>query len=228
MATYNAAKVDYDAKMIHADYTGKIAQGGDGEALAQAVAAERVKVDTAEQAVDAAILAEVAARGALAAEVLNCAGLEAALQVALAECESQQYKAFRTSFQEATDARQADLDKIKELMDKREKAAAGMKAGSGLAGARCERPRSNGDKRGRNKCEAELCCGAATKLIGQTEVTIETCQKADATKYSYQPPSSPMGLAMPATEDWDFACIGGAQRVLAAAAAAAAAGLMMQ
>ena len=113
-------------------------------------------------------------------------------------------------------------------MEKREKEGAAKKPGSGKAGARCERPRSNGDQRARTACAEELCCGAATKIIGQTEVTIETCQKADATKYSYQPPRAAMGLAMPSTEQWDFVCIGGATRVLAAAAAAAAAGLMMQ
>lgn len=153
---------------------------------------------------------------------------EIALQTALAACETAQYAKFRKTFQDATTDRTTNLGKIKTLMEKRETAAAAMKPGSGKAGARCERPRSNGDAKTRNICEAELCCGAATKLIGQTEVTIETCQKADATKYAYQPPRSAMGLAMPATEDWDFACIAGAQRVLAAAAAAAAAGLMMQ
>merc|ERR1711981_268079 len=132
------------------------------------------------------------------------------------------------TFQDATDLRTGNLGKIKALMEKRETAAAAQKPGSGKAGARCERPRSNGDAKTRELCDEALCCGAATKLIGQTEVTIETCQDAGATKYAYQPTRSAMGLAMPATEDWDFACILGAQRVLAAAAAAAAAGLMMQ
>lgn len=175
-----------------------------------------------------AIAAEKKAREDLAAEVLKCAGLETLLEEALEACESAQYATFRKTFQDATTKRGDNLKTIKDLMEKRDKATAATKPGSGKAGARCERPRSNGDARGRRACEAELCCGAATKVIGQTEVTIETCQKADATKYSYQPPRAAMGLAMPAVESWDFACIGGAKRVLAAAAAAAAAGLMMQ
>jgi len=172
--------------------------------------------------------AEVAARKAVAEEVVKLAGFEVALEEALEKCESAQYTAFRKTFQDATKKRTEDLTAIETLMGDAKKTALKKKSGSGLAGARCERPRSNGDSRTRTACEAELCCGAATKLIGQTEVTIETCQKADAVKYSYQPPRGAMGLTMPAVESWDFACIAGAQRVLAAAAAAAAAGLMMQ
>lgn len=174
------------------------------------------------------IQAEADKRDALAKEVVACAGLEVKVQEALEKCESTQYTNFRKTFQDATSTRGDNLKSIKDLMDKREKDGLAKKAGSGKAGARCERPRSNGDARGRKACAEELCCGAASKLMGQTEVTIETCQKGDATKYSYQPPRAAMGLAMPAVESWDFACIDGAKRVLAAAAAAAAAGLMMQ
>jgi hypothetical protein len=174
------------------------------------------------------IKAEADKRDELAKEVVVCDGLEVKVQEALEKCESKQYTNFRKTFQDATGTRGDNLKTIKDLMDKREKDGLAKKAGSGKAGARCERPRSNGDARGRTACADELCCGAASKLIGQTEVTIETCQKADATKYSYQPPRAAMGLAMPAVESWDFVCIAGAKRVLAAAAAAAAAGLMMQ
>lgn len=113
-------------------------------------------------------------------------------------------------------------------MDDNDKAA--IPAANGKLNSRCERPRSNGDKRDRVPCDVEagLCCGAATKTVDGALVTIETCQKADASKYSFQPKRGPMEITDPAKVDWDFACIGGAQRVLAAAAAAAGLALSMQ
>ena len=103
-------------------------------------------------------------------------------------------------------------------------------AANGKTGSRCERPRSNGDKRDRVPCSVDdgLCCGAATKTVDGALVTIETCQKADANKFSYQPKRGPMEITDPEKESWDFACIGGAQRVLAAATAAAGLALLMQ
>lgn len=103
-------------------------------------------------------------------------------------------------------------------------------AANGQTGSRCERPRSNGDKRDRVPCNADdgLCCGAATKTVDGALVTIETCQKSDANKFEYQPKRGPMEITDPAKESWDFACIGGAQRVLAAATAAAGLALLMQ
>jgi hypothetical protein len=194
----------------------------------KAVVTARGLATEANTKVKDAIKAEADKRDELDKEKVVCAGLEVKVQEALEVFESKQYVNFRKTFQDATGKRGENLATIKTLIDKREKDALAKKPGSGKAGARCERPRSNGDARGRVACEADLCCGAASKLIGQTEVTIETCQKLDATKYSYQPPRGAMGLAMPAVESWDFVCIAGAQRVLAAAAAAAAAGLMMQ
>lgn len=230
---WDDAQKIYDDYILTAGYTDEAAKAKTAEdssdiAEQKAVVTARGLAADANKKVKDALKAEADKRKELADEMVVCAGLEVKVQEALEECESKQYVNFRKTFQDATAKRAEDLAAIKTLMDKREKDALAKKPGSGKAGARCERPRSNGDARGRRACEAELCCGAATKLIGQTEVTIETCQKLDATKYSYQPPRAAMGLAMPAVESWDFACIAGAQRVLAAAAAAVAAGLMMQ
>lgn len=147
---------------------------------------------------------------------------------AVAACEVAKYKAFRTTFQAAQAKRVEDLATIKKLMSTR--AAAAKKPGSGGAGARCERPRSNGDNRKRRLCtpDAGLCCGAASQTVDGALMTIETCQKKEATTWDYQPPRGPMELTMPAKKSWTFACIGGAQRVLAAAAAAAGLAIAMQ
>lgn len=233
-ATYDADLEKYtlhiDKTVEYKDKAAKAAKVEDGSAVAEqkAVFDARALANSANVKVKDALKAEADARIALADEVKNCAALELKLQTALEVCEAAQYATFRKTFQDLTTKRTGDLGTIKDLMVKRATAAAKTGAGSGLANARCERPRSNGDKKTRTKCADDLCCGAATKLIGQTQVTIETCQKAADTKYAYQPPRAAMKLAMPATESWDFACIAGAQRVLAAAAAAAAAGLMMQ
>lgn len=230
---WDTAEKAYNDHLLLAEYTDNAVKAKTAEdtsditAQKDVVTARGLAADANKKVKDA-IKAEADKRKELDDEKDALILLETKVQEALNVCESKQYANFRTTFQGATTKRGENLATIKTLMDKREKDALAKKPGSGKAGARCERPRSNGDARGRKACEAELCCGAASKLIGQTEVTIETCQKLDATKYSYQPPRAAMGLAMPAVESWDFVCIAGAQRVLAAAAAAAAAGLMMQ
>lgn len=57
--------------------------------------------------------------------------------------------------------------------------------------------------------------------------TIETCQKADAVSYNYQPARSPLAITMPATQDVAFTCIEGAKKLAAAASAVAAAVYML-
>lgn len=109
----------------------------------------------------------------------------------------------------------------------------------GTEGSRCEKALSNGTyrpKRTEETCggkDSGLCCGAARIWMasGTTDKagwrTIETCQNAEATEYTYQPPRAPMATVMPATEPYPFACIEGAKALAAAASAAAAAVYML-
>jgi len=149
---------------------------------------------------------------------------------AVAKCEVDQYTAFRTKWNEAKEAKAKALGDIKKLMAANK--AARKAPGSGTAGARCEKPRSNGDRKTREKCDPKatpaLCCGAASETIDKVLWTIETCQVATLKEYSYQPPRAPMAVEMPKKQTWKFACIIGAQRALTAAAATAAFALMMQ
>jgi len=157
------------------------------------------------------------------------AGEKAAWETAVGACEVLKYKAFRDAFFAAQTTRGEKLDEIKKLLA--EDAATELAAlpGSGKAGSRCQKPRSNGDAKGRAACAEGLCCAAASKQVGGALVTVETCQTATDTSFTYVPRRAPMQVDNPPGETWDFTCItGGAQRVLAAAAAAAGLGLMMQ
>jgi len=141
-------------------------------------------------------------------------------------CEVTKYKVFRDAFFLAKETRETNLDKIRTLMSDNEAAMAAP--GSGKKGARCEKPRSNGDGKRRGMCADGLCCGSASKKLDGALVTIETCQTATETSFSYVRKRTPMEITNPAGAPWDFVCIGGAQRMLAAAAAVAGLGLMMQ
>lgn len=105
----------------------------------------------------------------------------------------------------------------------------GPKAGSGTAGARCEKARSNGDGRKRAACGENLCCGAAKGSVGGAIMTIETCQTIETKTYTYKPPRAAMTLDDDAAlaKKWDFACIAGAARVAAAATALATSAYLM-
>lgn len=152
------------------------------------------------------------------------------LETALAACEAKQYKAFQDTYNAAVTTRGNTLTTIGETIKTQKTAKQALKDGSGAEGARCERPRSNGDKRDRTACdvEKELCCGSASKTVGLVQLTVETCQKNDKKKYDYQPKRQPLKTGLPAKESWDFACIDAAHRVLVALAAATSVGLMMQ
>lgn len=119
--------------------------------------------------------------------------------------------------------RTADLDAIKNLI------AADVKPALGETKGRCEKPMTNGDWARRGKCKVETdCCGAAkgTGPNGAT-MTIEVCLDNKATTYNYRPPRAPMATTWPATQSWDFVCIGGAAQLAGAAAALLTSAYMM-
>lgn len=73
-----------------------------------------------------------------------------------------------------------------------------------------------------------LCCGAAQRFLKDgTKLSIETCQLADATTYTYYPALPENAVVAPTPETWRFQCISAAQKLAAAATAALAAGYMM-
>jgi len=75
---------------------------------------------------------------------------------------------------------------------------------------------------------APLCCGAAQRFLKDgTKLSIETCQLATDTTYTYYPALPADAVVAPATETWRFQCISAAQKLAAAATAALAAGYMM-
>jgi hypothetical protein len=60
-----------------------------------------------------------------------------------------------------------------------------------------------------------------------TKLSIETCQLATATTYTYYPELPSGALVAPTPETWRFQCVSAAQKLAAAAAAALATGYMM-
>merc|ERR1711862_331447 len=76
--------------------------------------------------------------------------------------------------------------------------------------------------------ERPMCCGAAQRFLKDgTKLSIETCQLASATTYTYYPALPAGALVAPTPETWRFHCISAAQKLAAAAAAALATGYMM-
>jgi len=179
-----------------------------------------------------------AAQGTLDDLVVAVAGAEDAvtnaqdaLDAAVLACQIKAYDAYRTTLEEALVQRADDLKAIKALMATELKVPA-----PGTAGARCEKALSNGTyrpARGEMTCAEGLCCGAARVWMeaGTTADaawrTVETCQSAEATTYSFQPPRAPMATTMPSKVDVDFVCIEGAKKLAAAASAVAAAVYML-
>lgn len=76
--------------------------------------------------------------------------------------------------------------------------------------------------------DAPLCCGAAQRFLKDgTKLSIETCQLASDTTYTYYPALPDGALVAPTPETWRFQCVSAAQKLAAATAAALAAGYMM-
>lgn len=100
--------------------------------------------------------------------------------------------------------------KLKGAYDTAHPAAATGKAEN----SRCEKVAGatyeEGEK-AREGCDEGLCCGSADKFLRDgSKLTIETCQKVDATKYTYWPPFTAGMLANPKSETWRFQCISAA------------------
>lgn len=164
--------------------------------------------------------------GTLEAKELLAATAADNLAEATQKCRVDAYDAYRTTLEELMVQRAADLTAIKALLDSE------VTPAPGTIGARCEKAISNGTfrpKRGELSCGSEAnCCGAARiPMDSSAWRTIETCQVATATQYSYQPPRAPMATTFPASANYPFTCIEGAKKLAAAASAVAAAVYML-
>ena len=70
----------------------------------------------------------------------------------------------------------------------------------------------------RPMCATGYCCGGADNGIERGEegsIVIETCQSTTVVTYEYQAPRSRLATANPAKVAWPFACIEGAQNMVA-------------
>jgi len=161
----------------------------------------------------------------------SLAEAEDALAKKIQECQLAAFDAYRTALEEAMLKRKGDLETIKERVTE-----ALTRPARGKEGARCEKALSNGTyrpARGEQTCEEGLCCGAARVWMSSGTTadaawrTIESCQKEDATSYSYQPARAPMETTMPDKVSVPFTCIEGAKKLAAAASAVAAAVYML-
>lgn len=142
----------------------------------------------------------------------------------IVKCKAAKYDKYTRTLDEALTQRNVDLATIEKLLDDNKPAARGKE------NSRCEKAMSNGTfrpARGETTCDEGLCCGAARIPDGNIMMTIETCQKEDATTYNYRPPRAPMATTMPDTKPYDFTCIQGAQKLAAAASALATAVYML-
>jgi len=153
------------------------------------------------------------------------------LDAAVLACQLKAYDAYREALEALMVQRATDLQKIKTLLETEM-----IKPAPGTKGARCEKALSNGTfrpKRGEMTCAEGLCCGAARvwTTSGTTAdsawLTVETCQTATDTSYSYVPPRKPMQTTASAAESVNFTCIEGAKKLAAAASAVAAAVYML-
>jgi hypothetical protein len=164
-----------------------------------------------------------------AEDVLDAA--EKAKDAAVLACQIAAYDTYRTALEAEMVQRAEDLKTIKALLETEL-----VEPAPGTAGARCEKALSNGTyrpARGETTCAETLCCGAARVWMesGTTADagwrTLETCQLATDTSYTFQPARAPMATTAPAGVSVDFACIEGAKKLAAAASAVAAAVYML-
>jgi len=200
----------------------------------------RDKAQKALEATQKAIKDDAAARALLEGKRSDKVAKQGLYDAALTTCRNTKYDLYKKSYKEATEARTKSLTAIKDLLEKKDKAA--PKAGA--TGARCEKALSQGNGRqARAKpCTAETdCCGAAKGPVlkvadwpNAPTMTIETCQAKTAKTYTYSPPRAPMQETDPADaankaaqQTWPFACIAGASKLAAAATALATTAYMM-
>jgi len=204
---------------------------------ARELANDAVKATTAALKADKDARAEL--KKVLDAKVLK----DVAVAEALTTCKNTKYDNYKQTLVAAVANRDKNLKLIKELLEKKDKAA----VAAGATGARCNKGLSQGNGRARaaKPCTVETdCCGAAKgPVLAATAagywkdapvMTIETCQPATQKTYKYAPPRAPMATTDPADaanassqQDWPFVCIGGASKLAAAASALATAAYMM-
>jgi len=135
--------------------------------------------------------------------------------------------------EKAAEAATARADKAAAVKEKYESQSAFPTDGS--AGTLCHYAKVGADEAQtpRTECQegeadAPLCCGAAQRFLKDgTKLSIETCQLASATTYTYYPALPDGALVAPTPETWRFQCVSAAQKLAAATAAALAAGYMM-
>merc|ERR1711981_1319763 len=169
-------------------------------------------------------------RATVVLKAADVAAKQVLLDKAIQTCKETKWDAYKATLVKAESDREKDITTITTLLKANK--AAKPKVDKG---ARCEKALTQGaagPKRGAGTCSTPEtnCCGAAKKLDAVTGLlmTVEVCWPKADKKYKYQPPRGPMKTTMPATEDdWDFACIEGAQKLVAATAALATAAYMM-
>lgn len=174
-------------------------------------------------------------RATVVLKVADVAAKQVLLDKAIQTCKETKWDAYKATLAKAESDREKDITTITTLLKANKAAKPGVDKGAGAKGARCEKALTqgaSGPKRSAATCQTPEtnCCGAAKKLDAVTGLlmTVEVCWPKAEKKYKYQPPRGPMKTTMPATEDdWDFACIEGAQKLVAATAALATAAYMM-
>jgi hypothetical protein len=158
---------------------------------------------------------------------------EAVLLAAKDQCKKAAFLQAQRDRVTAKDLAEARTEKITEVRRAYEDRSAFPADGS--VGTLCNIPKPvEGEAPGaRAECAegepgAPLCCGAAQRFLKDgTKLSIETCQLATATTYTYYPALPDDALVAPSVETWRFQCISAAQKLAAAATAALAAGYMM-
>jgi hypothetical protein len=164
---------------------------------------------------------------------LQVEAAEEAFDRARDACKVEGFERAQKARVEAAAVAEARVQKVKDTKAAYDALAAFPEDGS--AGTLCHVPKVGADEpaQARTACldgepEKPLCCGAAQRFLKDgTKLSIETCQPADSTTYTYYPALPADAVVAPTPETWRFQCISAAQKLAAAATAALAAGYMM-
>jgi len=203
----------------------------------QAVSAQQAFHDAREQwALDNLTPVRTRYNALVAAEAELKTQLDAAeerLAMAKTACKVAAFKMAQAAMEEANLIKQGRAAKIAEVQQAY--AAKASFPDDGAVGTLCNIPKPVEGQAAepRTEClEGEpgkpLCCGAAQRFLKDgTKLSIETCQLATATTYTYYPELPEDAVVEPTPETWRFQCISAAQSLAAAATAALAAGYMM-
>merc|ERR1711934_841191 len=227
------------ATTAHTDYTKAAGTLLTAQSAATAAKASIKKLrdaaNTAAGKTKAAATAAGLKRATVVLKVADVAAKQVLLDTAIQACKETKWDAYKATLAKAESDREKDITTITALLKDNKTKKPAVDKGAGAKGARCEKALTqgaSGPKRGAGTCQTPEtnCCGAAKKLDAVTGLlmTVEVCWPKADKKYKYQPPRGPRKTTMPATEDnWDFACIEGAQKLVAATAALATAAYMM-